>query len=583
MRDRLEIITARHAGFCMGVRRALKLCMDAVNSSSAPRPIFTLGPLIHNRQVLDVLERKGVHESAKELSGREKGTAVIRAHGISPADLERVRAMTGGIVDATCPHVSKVHKIVKKYSGLGYKCIVVGDPGHAEVEGVMSCAGGEGIVIRDMDDARSIATMDRAVVVAQTTQNAAVFEAVSAFIGERCNECLVFDTICRATQDRQNEAIELAHRAEAVVVVGGYNSANTCRLARICADTGTPVYHVESEKELPVDDILQYRRIAVTAGASTPNWMIRRVTDRLHSADREHSRPVLTALRRLLTLPIRSNIFQGGGAACMVYAAFVLLDLPTGPLVQCMALAFCFITSQHLLHQYSKLRSMILNEPERGRFFETHAGSLLALAALTAALSVVFGFMLGPAAFVLIILGTVGGLAYCILERAGSVSGMAGRLRQMTGSKEFFVAAAWATTTALIPFLSVQAVDRRLTPLAVFAVFAALMPFHRTLLTDMRDVEGDQLIGRETLAVAFNRRAAVAILLSVAPVQFLLLLVASLMGWISGVGYVMLLAPCYYMLISWLYLQNRLPVGEPGEALTDAGFYLVGLLALLGA
>ncbi len=559
MSDRLEIIIARHAGFCMGVRRALNLCLDAANSPTSPKPVSTLGPLIHNRQVLQTLEQKEVRAIGEGVSPGEVGTAVIRAHGISPAKLNETRRFSKKIIDATCPHVRKVQEIVRKYSARGYKCIIVGDPGHAEVEGVMSYAGEAGVVVNTPRDVANLGHMGKAVVVAQTTQNKTVFQDLSSQIRAKCGECKIFDTICKATQERQEEAVQLAREVDAVIVVGGYNSANTCRLAQICADTGTPVFHVENEDELPVEKIFEFHRIGITAGGSTPNWMIKRVTGRLRNSEEERNRPLACRFRRILTVPIRTNAFLGGGAACMTYAAFALLELPSGPLALCMALAFCFIVSQHLLHQYTKLKAMQLNEPELGKFFETHARLLLLLASATAALSIGLSFRLGTAPFVLILLGTAGGLLYCMPKRTKPIFAGLDRGRQLTGSKEFFVALAWATTTVLVPFLSVDLPEKRIAPLAVFALFAALLAFYRTLLTDMRDVEGDQLVGRETIVVAFGLRVSARILLLIAPIQFFLLLGSALIGWISGVGYVMLLVPCYYMLINRLYLHNQLP------------------------
>ncbi len=563
----------------MGVRRALNLCLDAANSPLSARPISTLGPLIHNRQVLEVLQQKGVRIIDNYTCEEDIGTAIIRAHGILPERLDRLKESAERVIDATCPHVSKVQNIVRKYSALGYKCIVVGDPGHAEVEGVMSYAGGAGIVVSGLEDAEKLGDMERAVVVAQTTQNESVFNAAADIVCRKCFECKVFNTICKATQERQDEATELAKNVEAMVVVGGYNSANTRRLAQICSRTGTPVFHVESDEELDVDEILRFRRIAITAGASTPNWMIRRVTARLARCEQQRNHSVWYLLKRLLNVPVRTNAFLGGGAAMMTYAAFSLLELPFGRLLLCMALAFCFITSQHLLHQHTKLKAMLLNEPERGRFFRAHAVPLQIFAAVMAAMALAVSIFLGVAPFLLVLLGTAGGLVYSMPERRAPFLGAIGRFRQITGSKEFFVALAWAITTVLIPYLASGSPQGRFAAMAAFALFAALLAFYRTLLTDIRDVEGDQLVGRETIAVAFGRKTVARILLLIAPVQLVLLSGLLLFGWISGGAYVMLLVPCYCMMIAVLSLRNRLPAEEAGEALTDAVFYLAGIIA----
>ncbi len=582
MPEHMEIILARHAGFCMGVRRALNLCLDVANDPASPRPIVTLGPLIHNSQVLKVLEQKGVRQIVEEDPVEQTGTAVIRAHGISPGRREDVRKFANKIIDATCPHVSKVQNIVKKYAVLGYKCIIVGDPGHAEVEGVMSYSGGMGILISSPEEAKELPVLEKTVVVAQTTQNKAVFDEVAAIVKSKSDKCKVFDTICRATQNRQNEAIKLARQVQAMVVVGGYNSANTRRLVRICADTGTPVYHVETEKELPLDDILKLRKLGITAGASTPSWMIKRVINKLRVADEKLHRPKALMLKRLLATPVRTNIFLGGGAACMTYAAFALLPLSSEPLFLCMLLAFCFIVSQHLLHQFTKRKAMLLNEPERGIFLESNAFFLAGLGVVAAAVAVAVSFTLGPAPLAIVLIGTAAGGIYCIPEKSGEDFSIIDRFRKLAGAKEFFVAIAWAATTVLIPFLSAGNQTMIFVTIA-FAIFAGLTAFHRTLLTDMRDLEGDQITGRETLAVALGPETAIRILIGVCVFQFFLLLGSALAGWISIAGYGMMLVPFYCLAISLTYLNGRLPEGEAGEAMADAAFYLAALAAYVGS
>jgi len=578
----LEIIVARHAGFCMGVRRALNFCLNASDDSVSPRPIHTLGPLIHNRQVLDTLELKGVGKMDEDQPITDTGTVVIRAHGVSPERLETVRSVSKKVIDATCPHVSKVQEIVKRFSARGYTCIIVGDPGHAEVEGVMSYAGGSGIVVSNFEDAKKLKRMKKAVVVAQTTQSEAAFAGISSLIEKKCEECEVFDTICRATQSRQNEAIEISREVEAMVVVGGYDSANTRRLAGVCAETGASVFHVETERELPVDDILRFRRVGITAGASTPNWMIQRVVRRLQMADEKLNRPFALMLRRMAAIPVRTNAMLGGGAACMAYAAFVLMGLPRELLVLCMALAFCFITSQHLLHQYARRKAMLLNEPERGMFFENYAGYLALLAIVSATVAIVVSFMLGPVPFLLVLLGTGAGMLYCIPAGSGPKIFLLDRIRRLAGSKELFVAAAWAATTVLIPFVS-SGGESGVGAAIILALFAGLMAFHRTLITDMRDLEGDQLAGRETVAVAWGRRKASYVLLSVSLIQTLLLLAPAAFGWISYAGYGMMLVPAYSFMVAVAYLKDKLPAGELGEALADAAFYIAALIALAGS
>ncbi len=579
-RERLEIFLAPNAGFCMGVRRALKLTLEAANSHTSPRPIRTVGPLIHNRQVLDVLEGKGI--TALDDNPQSKaGTAIIRAHGISPAERQALGRRAERIMDATCPHVRNVQKIAEKYCAQGYHCIVVGDSGHAEVEGVLSHARGRGIVVGRPQDLDSLPPMDKLVVVAQTTQDAELFEEIARRIRARYPGCLVFDTICRATRQRQAEAERLARQVDAMVVVGASHSANTRRLAQICAATGTPTYHVETDDELELGRLLGCRRIGVTAGASTPRWMIRRVVSRIRSEHERRRRSASYLMRMVLAVPVRTNLFIGGGAAAMTYATGRLLNVANPRLSLCMTLAFCFIMSQHLLNQYGKREAMYLNEPDRGAFFRQNARTLAFLGVASGALALFLALLLGWLPLALMLAGTVGGALNSLPAGSRLLRWLPTRTaREIPGSKELFVGLAWSVTTALVPALAAGALPAEWRGAAVGTLFCFLVAFQRTLFTDLGDMEGDQILGRESLALILGERACKALMVALLAAEALALLVGSLSGWTAPVSHWLLIAVGYWAACYGQLHRGRLPEAELGEALIDAKFYLCGLLAL---
>jgi len=580
---RLEIVLAANAGFCMGVRRALKLTLDAANRHTSPRPIATVGPLIHNRHVLEILARKGI-VVLDGRSGGAPGTAVIRAHGVSPAERDRLNRCARRVIDATCPHVRRVQRIAEKYCAEGYHCLVVGDRGHGEVEGVLSHARGRGIVVSRLEDLEGLPPMDKVAVVAQTTQDPDLFADVVEKVRREHPDCLVFDTICRSTRERQAEAEGLARRVDVMVVVGGFDSANTRRLAGICARTGTPTYHVESAEELDIDRLLECRRIGVTAGASTPHWMIQRVLSRIRAEHGRRRRSLSHLLQRVLAVPVRINFFIGGGAAAIAYTSSRLMGVSDPLLGPCMALAFFFITAQHLLNQYSKREVMELNEPDRGAFFKTNSAALGFLGGASGALALLLGALLGWLPFVLVLAGTVGGLLYGLPTRQRGFAAVPVRiLQRMPGSKELFVGLAWAVTTALVPAVVSGALAGHWRGAAVAILFAFLLAFHRTLLTDVQDMEGDQILGRESLALLLGARACKGLMAAVLCVESLVLLAAGLLGWASPLAYLLLGAVGYSAFWSIEFHRGRLPEAELGEALIDAKFYICGLLALAGS
>ena len=263
-----HIEVAAHAGVCYGVERALDLANRA-GDEAAGAPVHTLGPLIHNPLVVRELEERGVH-LADTLDDAVEGTLVIRAHGVVPQVIEDARKRGLTVLDATCPYVKKVHHAAEKLAAEGYQLIVVGEPGHPEVEGIMGHAGSGACVVSTPADLEGLELKHKVGIVVQTTQTAAALAAVVDALLPRVGELCVVNTICEATQERQDSAAELAARADVMVVVGGRNSGNTRRLAQICAERCERTHHIEDASEIEDGWFAGASLIGVTAGASTP-------------------------------------------------------------------------------------------------------------------------------------------------------------------------------------------------------------------------------------------------------------------------------------------------------------------------
>ena len=274
----MKVIVADQAGVCFGVKRAL----DLVNAESEKGVrLHTLGPLIHNPQVVRDLEAKGVRVVAS-VEDVASGAVVMPSHGV-PREVMEVAAKAGlRIVDATCPFVANVHRQVAKLAREGYLVAVVGDEGHSEVKAIKSAAGDEAVIVSSVEDAARFDWSGKKVgIVSQTTQTPEGFGQIVGKITEAAKEVAAHNTICYATHDRQTSARDLAPQVDAMFVVGGRNSANTNRLAEICEETGVPTYHIETAAEIR-DEWAQGLNVAgVTAGASTPDWIIEEVVHRL--------------------------------------------------------------------------------------------------------------------------------------------------------------------------------------------------------------------------------------------------------------------------------------------------------------
>ncbi len=271
----IKIILAKHAGFCFGVKRAVKLALETA-AENKNNKISTLGPLIHNPQVIQELKGKGIIDIAspqKVLSG----IVIVCSHGMHPLVLKQIKQKKVKIVDATCPFVKKIEKIVKKLKKDKYDVAIVGDREHPEVKAITGYAGKKVILIENLEAARKLPRLKKVGVVAQTTQSLKNFKEICQELKQKTERLKIFNTICDATQKRQEEAVRVAREVDKIIVIGGYNSANTKRLAKLCQELGKPTLHIEQARDLDINFLKYTGSVGVLAGASTPDWIIRNV------------------------------------------------------------------------------------------------------------------------------------------------------------------------------------------------------------------------------------------------------------------------------------------------------------------
>lgn len=280
MNQRPDVIVAKCAGFCPGVKRAIDRVLEL--EAAGKTPVYTIGPLIHNKQVTDMLAAKQITSIDTPADATDKsGILVIRAHGITPQFQAEVQASGMEVVDATCPLVKHAQNRIEQFACEGYHTVIVGDSDHAEVIGLMGYTHGKGVVVSGPEEAANLPYFEKVNVVSQTTQKESVFYATAQEVKKHARVCQVSNTICQPTKDRQKETIEQAQHADLVIVVGGKHSANTTRLALLCKGLAPAVQHVETEAELEDGLIKQANYIFITAGASTPDWVIARVAERV--------------------------------------------------------------------------------------------------------------------------------------------------------------------------------------------------------------------------------------------------------------------------------------------------------------
>jgi 4-hydroxy-3-methylbut-2-enyl diphosphate reductase len=283
----MKIIQAENAGFCFGVKRAMKLAFEAAKNNESI--IYSLGPLIHNPQQVEVLAERGVRVVSDLESLNPGDTLIIRSHGTSPDVLQAAESKNLNIVDATCPFVVKAQELVQLLASENYQVIIVGEGDHPEVIGLVGFAGDDVWVIEKASDVQNLPVKQRVGVIAQTTQSLNNLREIVSALLEKSDELKVFNTICHATTHRQESALDIASKADLMIVIGGHNSANTSRLASLCSQSGVPTRHIETSDELEVSWLAGVLTIGVTAGASTPEWIIEDVIGKLKVLSRKNS------------------------------------------------------------------------------------------------------------------------------------------------------------------------------------------------------------------------------------------------------------------------------------------------------
>jgi 4-hydroxy-3-methylbut-2-enyl diphosphate reductase len=554
----------------------MNIAMDA--AENAEGPVHTFGPLIHNPQVVDLLASKGmkVVNAFDEL--QDGATLVIRAHGIPPQTRQELKNHGVKFRDGTCPLVAKVHAHIKKYLGQGYDLVILGHKDHPEVIGHLGYAQGHGTVISSVEDVDTLPAMDRVCLVSQTTANEIKFHQVAERLKARYDDCVVVNTICDDTHTRQEEVLQVAETVDAMVIVGGKGSSNTQRLVELSRSKGIPAFHVETADELEIDKLTDYETVGVTAGASTPNWIIQQVVERLEQAKtrRPTGWKVVQRMLRFLTL---TNLYVGLGAAALTYANLKLLGVGFTPLY--LLIAAMYVFAVHTLNRLAESRAGKLNDPNQTEFYQCHRGILQASALACALGTIALSFSLGWGALALTTLMVVmGGLYQIDLirgERANALKYR--RLKDIPTSKTLFVPLAWAVITSVLPAIS--SVPIPWWQIGGLSCMTFLIVFVRSALLDIRDIQGDRLIGKETIPIVLGTERTLKLLVGAIAMLTLLFIGGPLGAWLSPIHASFLLGVAYLAVGAYLITHQRIARRFLSESLVDGTFLVFGGIALL--
>lgn len=558
----------------MGVRRAVDMVLTASNNRK--EPICTYGPLIHNPQVLAMLEEKGI-PCINVIPEHGEGTILIRAHGVPPQDEYALEQAGFHIINATCPRVIRVQRIIKKYAQKGYAAIIIGDKDHPEVKGLLGYAPERGYTASTIEEFKKLPQFEKAVVVAQTTQNTATYNQIKNCAENDLPHYQIFDTICDSTEKRQAEVRNIAEQNDAIVVIGGKKSGNTQRLAQIAIETGKPTFHIEDILELDFKKLAGAESVAITAGASTPNWIINKTCRTIEESIQRKklfSSSVFFQIRKFL---LKSNLLLSLGAGCLTYASSMLQGLDHN--MTHALIAMLYILSMQIINNIFTIKSDKYNNPERAQFYQKHNILLTFIAGVSGAAGLYMALSLNLFSFFVLMVMSILGLSYNqkIIPEFISKSKKR-RIKDIPGSKTILIAAAWGIVTSILPAIS----DPGGVSFLPASIFAAGLVFARTAFFDILEIQGDKIAGKETLPILIGEKKSIKLIKLILVSLSLLLVFTAGMGIVDKCGFPIALVPILMLYYIHRNEKGDIRSGARLEFIVESHFIIAGVLAAIG-
>ena len=558
----------------MGVRRAVDMALDAANTAKN-EPIYTYGHLIHNPQVLSMLEEKKIFRFEK-IPEKGSGIVLVRAHGVPPEDEKALEKSGFSVINATCPRVAKVQVIIKKYARKGYATIIIGDKKHPEVIGLLGYADNRGYTVITMAQFEQLPEFKNAVVVAQTTQDTQFYEQVKKWCKIHAPHYKLFDTICGSTERRQVEIRKLANENDAVIVVGGKESGNTKRLAQIAAGTGKPSIHIEDVSQIDFKELSSARSIALTAGASTPSWIINDTSTQVER-NLQKSHPARSVLLKIREFLLKTNVLAAAGAGFLTYACSAIQGFDKD--LRHALIAMLYVLSMHIMNHLFMNRSDKYNNPQRASFYKNNSLILWICALLSGGAGLYLSFSAGVLSFILLLMMTLLGLSYNIKFIPFIIhKGKFARIKDIPGSKTILITTAWGTATCFLPAVTNQS---SLLPVAVVFLFAAGLVFARTAFFDILAIQGDRIAGRETLPILIGEKRSFNLIQYILIFDVCLVLLAYFMGLLVNKAFLLAFIPIIMFLLIRRFKNDTTVSVSQREFVIEFTLLGAGMLSVL--
>ena len=560
----MKIELAKHSGFCFGVKNAIVRVVEKINISEDP--ILVYGPLIHNPQTVQILEERGL-KTIHSLDGIDGKQVAIRTHGVPVEDMKVIKERSSKIFNLTCPKVARVQSIIKTYSVNGCHTIIIGDADHAEIVGLKSFASSGVTIISSIDELNTIPAADKYLLVAQTTIDKEFFESIVSDLMQKLDNLTVIETICDSTANRQNDVHEgIAKGIDTLIVVGGKNSANTTRLADIGRENGIKTMHVETDNDFSSSDLQDSRHVLVTAGASTPGWIINNVLERLYNIKYKRSNIFSRAIKLLFEFVsvtnILSAIFAFFAALFIQSTAYQERDLSV-PLI-----AMLYIFSLYSINNYFDREFLKTSNTYKYKIYKKYGRLLMVISLFFMVSSFYFIRNYSQLSIILMVLVAVLGFLYFTRPVKQFVSSLGlPFINEIYGSK-IVTFIGWLTVVVVVPSIEIQPNAGIVLLMSVF-VFSLIAERH--ILIGIIAFQGDFIFGRMSLPIWLGQKHThiLAVFLS------FIAGVCCIFVAINREEYILLilLVPTlYYYMMFQIMKRVEYPISIRYEILTDINF-----------
>ncbi|OQY46562.1 MAG: hypothetical protein B6240_07090, partial [Desulfobacteraceae bacterium 4572_87] len=481
---------------------------------------------------------------------------------------------------------TRVQAIIRHQSNKDRPTIIVGDKNHAEVIGLMGYSKEPAHLIEKKADVANLPQLENPFVVAQTTQDTEDFKEIVSALQARFPDIQVFDTICDATHERQEEVRIFKEevrifkeQVEGVVVVGGYHSANTQRLAKISEEQHLPTFHVETEEELPREALSKMKVIGLTAGASTPHWLIKSVMQEIETIQAEKEAPFVHGVKRTFRFLLLSNLAAAVGAFSFAFAALRLSGGTTDLIFPLMAALYIY--AMHVFNRFLDKGAASYHDPARATFQTQYKSLLILMGSFAVGISLILGFITGVGTFMTLVGLTLLGVVYSIPlipEGAGNRHRFV-KIKDIPGSRSLSEALAWVAVMVLLPLFSGS--SGPVLSVLVTAIVVFSFSYARAVLFSLFQLQGDLMVGTETLPITLGEKRTLTLFKRILVGTALLLLCSALFGLVGSFFYRMLI-PLFSLLMSlYAYEKQWVSPGITLEGLVEGSFLLAGFLVLL--